>query len=98
LLNVNVPALPPDRIAGTMITRMGSRIYRDELIRRLDPRDRPYYWIGGPPPTGVIEEGTDFWALAHGYISITPLHLDMTAHAFMDELRSWDVTEPTVKI
>jgi 5'-nucleotidase len=59
LLNANVPPLPADQIAGVLVTRMGLRIYRDELVRRLDPRGRPYYWIGGPPPTGVEEEGVD---------------------------------------
>ena len=91
LLNVNVPPLPADQIAGVRVTRMGLRIYRDELIRRLDPRGRPYYWIGGPPPSGVEEEGTDIWAIAHGYISVTPIQLDLTAHSLVETLRGWDL-------
>jgi 5'-nucleotidase len=90
LLNVNVPCRPYNEIGGIRITRQGLRVYRDELVRRLDPRGRPYYWIGGPPPTGVLEEGSDFWALAQGYVSITPVHLDLTAHEFMDKLALWD--------
>jgi 5'-nucleotidase len=91
LLNVNVPPLPAEEIAGIQITRMGLRIYRDELVRRLDPRGRPYYWIGGPAPTGIEEEGTDIWAVANGYISVTPIQLDLTAHNLLPALRDWDL-------
>lgn len=89
LLNVNVPYLPDDELRGTMITRQGLRVYRDLLVRREDPRGRPYYWIGGDAPTGVPEEGTDFGALKAGYVSITPLHLDLTAHSIQQELGGW---------
>lgn len=87
LLNVNVPNLPADAIKGVRVTRMGLRIYRDELLKRLDPRGRPYYWIGGPEPTGVEEEGTDIWAVANGYISVTPVQLDLTAHDMLESLK-----------
>jgi 5'-nucleotidase len=89
LLNVNVPPLPRDQLAGVLVTHMGSRIYRDELVRRLDPRGRPYYWIGGPEPTGVEEEGTDIWAVANGFISVTPLQLDLTAHSLVGAVGQW---------
>jgi len=88
-LSVNVPYLPEDRIKGIRITKQGLRVYRDHLDARKDPRGRPYYWIGGEPPTGVLQEGTDFSALAEGAVSITPLHLDLTAYHMMEELRSW---------
>ncbi len=91
LLNVNVPALPAEEIAGVQVTRMGLRVYHDQLIRRLDPRGRPYYWIGGPAPTGIEEEGTDIWAVAQGYISITPIQLDLTAHSFLETLEDWNI-------
>jgi len=87
LLNVNIPALPEEQIRGVQITRLGQRIYRDELVRREDPRGQPYYWIGGQAPTGVPAPGTDIGALATGYISITPLLLDPTNHAQVDLLR-----------
>jgi 5'-nucleotidase len=90
LLNVNVPYLPDEQIRGYQITRQGLRIYRDELVRREDPRGRPYYWIGGDAPTGVPEDGTDFGAITAGYVSITPLQLDLTAYAWIDPLRTWD--------
>jgi 5'-nucleotidase len=89
VLNVNVPYLKEDELKGFMVTRQGLRVYRDELDRRLDPRGRPYYWIGGQAPTGVDEPGTDFGALQAGYVSITPLQLDLTHHKMMDELKKW---------
>jgi len=89
LLNVNVPYLPLNQIRGLSITRQGLRVYHDLLVRREDPRGRPYYWIGGEPPTGVPEEGTDIGALQQGWASITPLHLDLTAHQMIDELNGW---------
>ncbi len=90
LLNVNVPYLPKEEIKGYKITRQGLRVYRAALDRRLDPRKRPYYWIGGEAPTGVPEEGTDFGALAQGFVSITPLHLDLTAYRVIDSLLAWE--------
>ena len=80
LLNVNVPYLPAESIRGVQVTRQGLRIYRDALVRRKDPRGRDYYWIGGEAPDGVPDEGTDIGALRGGYVSITPVHLDLTAH------------------
>jgi 5'-nucleotidase len=89
VLNVNVPYLKEDELNGYMVTRQGLRVYRDALESRLDPRGRPYYWIGGEYPTGVDEPGTDFGALRAGFVSITPLHLDMTSYKTMDLLKSW---------
>jgi 5'-nucleotidase len=90
LLNVNVPYLQESEIRGYRVSRNGMRIYRDELVKRVDPRGHPYYWIGGEAPTGVNEAGTDFGDLAAGYVSITPLQMDMTAHAFLAELSGWE--------
>lgn len=87
LLNVNVPYRAAGEIRGIKITRQGLRVYRDSLIERVDPRGKPYYWIGGDPPTGIPEDGTDIGALAEGYISVTPLQLDLTAYRSMDSLR-----------
>jgi len=90
-LNVNVPCLPAgSEVPGVAITRMGRRVYRDVLIERQDPRGRPYYWIGGDVPGGHEDEGTDIWAVANGYVSVTPIHLDMTAHELLPELRTWE--------
>jgi len=89
LLNVNVPYLQESELKGYMITRQGLRVYRDELDARIDPRGKPYFWIGGEAPTGVFEDGTDFGALEDGYVSITPLQLDLTNYKAMDALKKW---------
>jgi 5'-nucleotidase len=89
ILNVNVPYGPRQGMRGVAITRQGLRVYRDELVRRLDPRGRPYYWIGGESPSGLSEPDTDFWALRENYISITPLQLDLTATDQLPLLRAW---------
>jgi 5'-nucleotidase len=88
-LNVNVPYLKEDELKGFMITRQGLRLYRDELDARKDPRGKPYYWIGGQFPIGVLEEGTDYGAIKAGYVSITPLQLDLTACEAMEGMKKW---------
>lgn len=90
LLNVNIPYLPLNELKGYRISRQGLRIYRDELIKREDPRGRPYYWIGGEAPTGVPDTGTDFGDLKAGFVSITPIQLDLTAHDMLPRLREVD--------
>jgi 5'-nucleotidase len=90
LLNVNIPYLNEDAIKGIKLTRQGQRIYRDQLVRRLDPRKKPYYWIGGDTPTGVTEEGTDYGTVAEGYVSITPLDLDLTDYPTLSTLSELD--------
>jgi 5'-nucleotidase len=89
ILNVNVPYLAADDMKGYMITRQGLRVYRDTLDRRTDPRGKPYYWIGGVGHTDVNEAGTDVGALADGYVSITPLQLDLTNYKAVASLRQW---------
>ena len=74
---------------------MGKRIYQDELIERLDPRGVPYYWIGGPPPSGVAQPGTDFHAVVNRRIAITPIQLDLTAQRLLGRLNSWSWALPT---
>ena len=85
-LNVNVPDVPP---RGIQLTRQGKRIYGDAVIHNQDPRGRSYYWIGAGELSFKQLEGTDFHAVHHGYISVTPLHLDLTNYAAMDRLRQW---------
>ena len=91
LLNVNVPFLSDDQIQGFRLTRQGLRVYHSRLDERIDPRGRSYYWIGGEAPTGVPERGTDIGALAKGYISVTPLQLDLTAYHVLTNLSSWQL-------
>jgi 5'/3'-nucleotidase len=89
ILNVNFPVA---QFEGVRITKLGKRVYSEGVIERLDPRGRKYYWIGGEPPTWHEGEGTDFEAVQKGYISITPLHLDLTHHESMTRLKSLEET------
>jgi 5'-nucleotidase len=85
ILNVNFPDPP---FKGVRVTRMGRREYTEGVIERLDPRGKKYYWIGGEPPVWHPGEGTDIEAAMSGFISITPLHLDITHHQSIAALRS----------
>jgi 5'-nucleotidase len=93
LLNVNVPFLADERIRGVVLTRQGLRVYHSRLDERIDPRGKPYYWIGGDAPTGVPERGTDVGALAEGFVSVTPLQLDLTAYRALTDLNTWQWEE-----
>jgi 5'-nucleotidase len=83
LLNVNVPA---GKALGVRAVKMGRRTYQEGILEKLDPRGKKYYWIGAEPPSGVPEEGTDLWAIAEKFISITPLHLDLTDYAALSSI------------
>jgi 5'/3'-nucleotidase len=92
LVSVNVPAATPEECEGVEVTRVGRRVYQDQLVRRVDPRGIPYYWIGGPPPSGISVPGTDFNAVVNRRISITPIHLDLTGRRLLRQLQGWDWT------
>lgn len=94
LLSVNVPALPVDRLRGYVVTRQGKRRYSDAIVENTDPRGKKYYWIGGSEAGFVPEEGTDFAAVQGGYISITPLHLDLTNYASIAQVGELKVQWP----
>lgn len=94
LINVNVPAVPLEHFDGVEVTRLGKRVYQDELIERVDPRGIPYFWIGGPPPSGLAVKGTDFHAVINRRIAVTPIHLDLTGRSLLKRLRAWDWTLP----
>lgn len=89
LLNLNLPARPAAELQGIRVAKLGRRTYRDELVVRQDPRGRPYYWIGGAEPEDHPGDGTDIAAVGAGYASLTPVHMDLTSHHWMDELRGW---------
>ncbi|MCE5314321.1 MAG: 5'/3'-nucleotidase SurE [Armatimonadota bacterium] len=89
LLNINVPAVPASEIKGIMATKVGKRRYMGSLEKRSDPMGRDYYWLGGDLPVDSLDEGTDVKAIADNYISITPVHLDLTDHSALDSIRSW---------
>ncbi len=89
LLNVNVPNLPIDQVKGIKVTRLGNRHRSEDVIRAEDPRGRPVYWVGPAGASQDAGEGTDFHAVAEGYVSVTPLTVDLTNHAALDRLRTW---------
>jgi 5'-nucleotidase len=89
LINVNVPAVSPEEFGGIEVTRLGKRVYQDQLIERVDPRGIPYFWIGGPPPSGLAVPGTDFHAVVNRRIAVTPIHLDLTGRRLLKRLRTW---------
>jgi 5'-nucleotidase len=92
LLNVNVPNLPPPSLRGVMVTRQGRRVYSETVIRKTDPRGKDYYWIGGSNPVWERTGDTDYDAVLDGWISVTPLHLDLTNHRAMEALQGWGLS------
>ncbi|UCH34948.1 MAG: 5'/3'-nucleotidase SurE [Armatimonadota bacterium] len=90
-LNVNVPDLAPSAIAGVAVTRQGRRRYHSRVEKRLDPRGRPYYWLGGDLDSQDTDRDSDVGAVAVGMISVTPIHLDLTHHVFLGELGKWGI-------
>jgi len=91
LLNVNVPNVTREECSGVRVTRQGKRIYGDAIVEKIDPRGRAYYWIGGSGLKWVEEPDTDFDAIAHRAISVTPVRLDMTDHDTLRELEKWNL-------
>jgi 5'-nucleotidase len=92
LLNVNVPHRAWDQVRGIKVTRLGSRVYRDTLIRKVDPRGRDYFWIGGEDAVWETRPDADFAAVDEGFVSITPLQLDLTDERAIDVIRGWGLT------
>ena len=90
LLNVNVPNLPEDALGPPRVTRQGKRRYDGRVEKRIDPRGRAYYWLGGEIIEELAGEGSDGEAILHGHISITPLHLNLTHAPFAEELKGWE--------
>jgi 5'-nucleotidase len=89
VLNVNVPNIPVAQVKGIRATRLGNRHRSEQVIRAEDPRGRPVYWVG---PAGAGQDagpGTDFHAVAEGFVSVTPLTVDLTHHATLGDLRAW---------
>ena len=89
ILNVNVPDRPWEALAGIQATRLGHRHKAEPVIKSVDPRNRPIYWIGPAGPEQEAGPGTDFHAVRAGYVSITPLHVDLTRHRAIDALSQW---------
>lgn len=89
LLNVNVPDLPVSELKGYQSTRLGQRHRAEPVIKATDPRDREIYWVGPPGQEQDAGPGTDFFAIKNGYVSVTPLQLDLTRYERMDEIKQW---------
>lgn len=89
ILNVNVPDLPYTELKGIQVTRLGTRHIAEPTIKATDPRGRKIYWIGAPGLEQDAGPGTDFYAVSSGYVSITPLQLDLTHYKIIDELSTW---------
>ena len=89
LFNVNLPPIDPTRVKGIRITSLGKRRYSDSLTKALDPSGREYYWIGGGEVSWTGAEDSDFTAIREGYVSVTPLHLDLTNYKLLEEIRGW---------
>jgi 5'-nucleotidase len=89
LLNVNLPALPAKEVKGVRLTRLGRRVFSDSLQPMKDPWGREIFWIGGGSVAWSGTEDSDFRAVKDGYISVTPLHLDLTARDRLDDSSTW---------
>lgn len=89
LLNVNLPALAPEDVEGIRVTTLGQRQYSDSITRANDPKGRDYFWIGGGISAWTGAEDADFRAVEDGFISVTPLHLDLTNYTTLEEIRGW---------
>ena len=89
ILNVNIPDLTPAEAAGMQATRLGSRHLAEPAIEAKDPSGKPIYWVGAAGPAHDAGPGTDFYAVSHGFVSITPLHVDLTHHQSIDKVASW---------
>ena len=91
LLSVNLPPIPGDQVKGVRITHLGSRVFHEEVARMKDPWGRDIYWIGGGHVTWSGGADSDFRAVGEGYISVTPLHVDMTNYDLLEVARGWSL-------
>ena len=92
LFNVNLPAIPTSDIRGIRVTSLGRRRYADSITRANDPSGREYFWIGGGVAHWRGPEDSDFQAVEDGFVSVTPLHLDLTNYELLEDIRAWDLT------
>ncbi len=92
LLNINVPSVCNEEIKGIKITKLGVHRYIDKFEKRTDLRGKNYYWFAGDPMEYEDEENTDIVAVKQNYISVTPIHYDLTNHNYIPNLKSWDIS------
>ena len=91
LLSVNLPNVAPDEVKGVRVTKLGRRRYQDSLTRAQDPSGKEYFWIGGGTTNWTGPDDSDFRAVKDGFISVTPLHLDLINFPLLDQIRGWDL-------
>lgn len=91
LWNVNIPPLSEGGIKGIKVTNLGSRVYNDTIVKKKDPRGKDYFWIGGGEPGWDSDENSDFASVSEGFVSVTPLIVDMTDYRTLFELEKWDL-------
>ncbi|WP_086983092.1 5'/3'-nucleotidase SurE [Vibrio aphrogenes] len=89
LINVNVPDLSLDQLGATRVTRLGARHHAEDMIKQYDPRGVEIYWLGPPGKEADAGEGTDFYAIEKGEVSITPIRVDLTAYEAMQHIENW---------
>jgi len=89
-LNVNIPNVPPSELKGYRITRQAIGRFIEEFDKRIDPYNQPYYWLVGSFSTQDRGEDTDVWAIQNGYVSVTPITIDLTAYSAMQDLHLWE--------
>ena len=89
ILNVNVPDVPFEQLAGYEATRLGHRHKAEPVIRAADPHGNPVYWVGAPGPEADAGQGTDFYAVRRHAVSITPLHVDLTRYTALEQVSAW---------
>ena len=91
LLNVNLPPVPADEVKGVRVTKLGSRFFSESLARMKDPWGREIFWIGGGTITWTGDEDSDHAAVGEGYVSVTPLHMDLTNYSLLEAVRAWSL-------
>ncbi len=91
LLNINLPAIPGDKIKGIRVTTLGKRVYSESLLKAQDPWGRTVYWIGGGHASWSGTDDSDFRAVRDGFISVTPLHVDLTNYRLLESVRQWQL-------
>ncbi len=91
LFNVNLPGIPPSEVRGIRVTSLGRRRYADSITRAHDPSGKEYFWIGGGVADWRGTDDSDFQAVRDGFVSVPPLHLDLTNYRLLEEIRAWDL-------
>ncbi len=89
MLNINLPGIPADEVKGVRVAKLGSRVFSESVMKQQDPWGRDVFWIGGGKITWTGDPDTDHAAVEAGYVSITPLQLDLTSHGLIDAVREW---------